>query len=150
MQSLISHIEINVLDYKKSLNFYDVVFGFIGLKRINCTKDYAGYTDGVSKVIITPTAEDYKSHGFHRKRPGLNHLAFYASSKERVDGFYKTVMLENGIESLYKKGPFGDDNYYAVFFEDPDRLKIEYVFAPNYCKEGHWPNNLPNDFDPNE
>lgn len=27
----------------------------------------------------------------------------------------------------------GDDEYYSIFFEDPDRMKIEYVYAPNYC-----------------
>ena len=57
-------------------------------------------------------------------------------------------MLKNKIKPLYQEGPFGDDDYFAVFFEDPNRIKLELVCAPNYCKYDHWPNNLPNDFDP--
>ena len=42
----------------------------------------------------------------------------------------------------------GDETYYSVFFEDPDRIKIEVVWAPQYCEPGHFTNQLPNDFDP--
>jgi catechol 2,3-dioxygenase-like lactoylglutathione lyase family enzyme len=41
-----------------------------------------------------------------------------------------TVKLkEKGINILYtEKHPFaGGDNYYAVYFEDPDRIKVELV-----------------------
>lgn len=148
MKSLISHIEFNVVDYRKSIRFYDLIFPFMGLERINCTKEYVAYTDGLSKIIMTPTEKKYLKDGFHRKRPGLNHLAFYAPSKEKVDQFYGDILLKNNIEALYEKKPSGDDDYYAVFFEDPDRLKLEYVFAPNYCDKSHWPNDLENDFDP--
>lgn len=150
MASLISHLEFNVIDYKLSIQFYDKVFPFMGFCRINCTKEYTAYTDGESKIILTPTNKKFLEFGFHRKRPGLNHLAFYASSKEKVDQFYREILVKNNIKPLYedKNSPFGDDNYYAVFFEDPDRIKLEYVFAPNYCKDDHWPNTLPNDFDP--
>lgn len=148
MKSLISHIEINVLDYKKSVQFYDLIFKYIGLERINCTKSFTAYTDGMTKVILCPTDEQYREHGFHRKRPGLNHLAFYASTKSSVDEFYQKILVQNEISTLYKSGPFGDENYYAVFFEDPDRLKLEFVFALNYCSKEHWPNTLENDFDP--
>ena len=59
---------------------------------------------------------------------GLNHLAFQASSKEQVDNLTKKLQ-EKGIEILYKKRhPFaGGEQHYAVFFEDPDRIKVELV-----------------------
>ncbi len=136
------------MDYKKSIQFYDIIFPFMGFERLNCTKEYTAYTDGLSKIIMTPTEPKYLKDGFHRKRPGLNHLAFYAPSKEKVDQFYKEILLKNKVPALYEKKPSGDNDYYAVFFEDPDRLKLEYVFAPNYCDKSHWPNNSENNFDP--
>lgn len=38
-------------------------------------------------------------------------------------------LKERGVHILYQdKHPFaGGDNYYAVFFEDPDRIKVELV-----------------------
>ena len=100
------------------------------------------------KICICPTEEKYVIHGFHRKRTGLNHVAFYATSKDEVDEFYKNVLLKNNIDCLYEKKPDGDDAYYAVFFEDPDRIKLELVYAPRYCQPTDWTNALPSDFDP--
>jgi predicted enzyme related to lactoylglutathione lyase len=141
MKSLISHVEFNVIDYRKSVRFYDLIFPYMGLEKINSTKEYTAYTDGMSKIILNPTPKGYEQYGFHRKKPGLNHLAFYAPTMEKVKSFYNDVLKANDIPSLYEAGPSGDENYYAVFFEDPDRIKLEYVFAPNYCDKCHWPNN---------
>jgi len=146
--SKISHIEMNVLNYAEAIRFYDKILPFIGLKRTNCMKGWTAYTDGLSKLIICPTDEKFKKDGFHRKRAGLNHLAFYANSKEDVDKFYNEVLTPNKVEALYENKPFGDSEYYAVFFEGPDRLKLEYVFAPNYCELNSWPNTMEDDFDP--
>ncbi len=49
---------------------------------------------------------------------------------------------------LYEGKPTGDDDYYAVLFEGPDRLKLELVYAPKYCDESSWPCNIEDDFDP--
>ena len=50
----------------RPIQFYDLIFPFMGLDRINCTKQYTAYTDGMSKVILIPTEEEYLEHGFHR------------------------------------------------------------------------------------
>ena len=74
--------------------------------------------------------DDFKDQGYHRKRIGLNHLAFYAFSKEHVDNL--TQQLEQKkVSILYKEShPYaGGENHYAVYFEDPDRIKVE-VIAP--------------------
>lgn len=65
---------------------------------------------------------------YHRCRVGLNHLAFYAKSRNHVDDMTERLK-ERGVHILYQdKHPFaGGDNYYAVFFEDPDRIKVELV-----------------------
>jgi hypothetical protein len=54
----------------------------------------------------------------------------------------------SGIPSLYQNGASGDDDYYSILFEDPDRMKIEVVYAPNYSKRECWPNTIVSDFDP--
>ena len=131
-----------------AIRFYDITLPPMGIKRMNCMKDWTAYSDGQTKFILCPTENKYKESGFHRKRAGLNHLAFYAESKESVDKYYSEVLLSNGVITLYEKKPFGDDEYYAVFFEGPDRLKLEYVYAPNYCNSNNFPSNMKDDFDP--
>lgn len=148
LSTRLSHIEINVSDYAKSIRFYDAVLKPLGWERLVCTSDCTAYCDGFLKIILSPVAEKYKDAGFHRKRIGLNHLALYANSKEEVDSYYQNVMRGNNIPSLYQTGPEGDADYYSVLFEDPDRMKIEVVFAPQYCDKACWPNNIESDFDP--
>lgn len=135
-------------DYAKSIRFYDTVLRPLGWERFVCSQSHTVFCDGFLKLILTPTEEKFKEAGFHRKQIGLNHLAFYAGSKAEVDSYYLDILLKNGIRSLYKEGPGGDDQYYSVLFEDPDRMKIEAVYAPNYPKRECWPNTIVSDFDP--
>lgn len=62
---------------------------------------------------------------------GLNHLAFHAISREQVDSI-SDLLKEEGVNILYnEKHPYaGGHTHYAVYFEDPDRIKVELV-APN-------------------
>lgn len=144
----LSHIEINVSNYAKSIRFYDLILRPLGWERLVCTSDFTAYSDGFLKLILSPVSLEYKPAGFHRKRIGLNHIALYAKTKEEVDKYYHDVLQKNGLKSLYQDGPEGNDRYYSVLFEDPDRMKIEVVCAPQYCEKDSWPNNIPSDFDP--
>ncbi len=144
----LSHFDINVSEYAKSIRFYDLILISLGWKRLVCQKNFTTYTDGFMKICISPTEEKYASHGFHRKRTGLNHIAFAASSKNEVDDFYRNTLVKNNIKCLYEENPHGDDTYYGVFFDDPDRIKLEVVYSPQYCDSSHWTNTLESDFDP--
>ena len=146
--TFLSHVEIYVSDYAKTIRFYDQILKPLGWRRLVCQKSHTTYTDGAMKIVFCPVDEKYLQYGYHRKRVGLNHLAFYAPTKESVDSIYETVLKPAGINCLYKKCPTGEEDYYAVFFEDPDRMKIEIVYSPGYCTNQHWTNNLQNDFDP--
>ncbi len=146
--SLLSHLEINVSDYARSIRFYDTILTPLGWQRLVCQNSFTTFSDGNLKLVISPTENKFITNGFHRKRIGLNHIAFYAPSKEFVDNFQHEVLSKNNIQCLYENKPSGDNTYYALFFEDPDRIKIEVVFSPNYCSTMHWTNKFESDFDP--
>lgn len=141
----LSHVELNVSNYLQSVEFYDLILLSLGWEKLVSRKDHTTYSDGTLKIVLGPVEEKYSQHKFHRKHTGLNHLAFYAETKETVDEFYREVLQKNQIKTLYDEGPSGDKEYYSVFFEDPDRIKIEVVYSPFYCdKEFKW-NNLESD-----
>lgn len=144
----LSHVEISVSDYAKSIRFYDLVLAPMGWKRLVCQTSHTTYSDGEMKFIICPVEEKHAGAGYHRKRIGLNHLAFHANSKEQVDELYQKALKPHAVTCLYERQPTGDEDYYAIYFEDPDRIKIEVVYAPEYCEPHHWTNNVENDFDP--
>jgi catechol 2,3-dioxygenase-like lactoylglutathione lyase family enzyme len=57
---------------------------------------------------------------------GLNHLAFHASSREQVDSVTQQLR-ERGARILYEDRHPHASGGHAVFFEDPDRIKVELV-----------------------
>jgi catechol 2,3-dioxygenase-like lactoylglutathione lyase family enzyme len=65
---------------------------------------------------------------YNRCRVGLNHLAFHADSRQQVDDLTEQIRAQ-GMTILYEdRHPHaGGANHYALFFEDPDRIKVEIV-----------------------
>lgn len=61
----------------------------------------------------------------------MNHLAFHAHTRQQVDKMTGELQKRK-VNILYSdKHPYaGGENYYAVYFEDPDRMKVELV-APS-------------------
>ncbi len=144
----LSHIDLSVSNYKESILFYDLILLSLGWEKLVSRTDHTTYTDGTLKIIICPVDEKHKQFGFHRKRVGLNHLAFYLETKEVVDEFYKEILVKNGMKTLYHEGASGDKNYYSLFIEDPDRMKLELVYSPFYCEKEYPMNNLESNFNP--
>lgn len=87
--------------------------------------------DRETYLCLLPAPKEHLASGYHRKRIGLNHLAFQGESRAQVDSIANWVQ-GNGYTLLYKdRHPFaGGPNYYAVFCEDPNRFKLE-VVAPS-------------------
>ena len=133
MVTKVHHFEYNISSIKKSRNFYDTFLKSLGWERFMTKKDIVGYTDGFIKLFLVQVEKNFKNRKFHRKHVGLNHIAFRVDSRKEVDNLYQ-LLIRNKINVLYG-GPRDysaeySKGYYAVFFEDPDRIKLEVVFAP--------------------
>ncbi|GBC86614.1 hypothetical protein HRbin12_00611 [bacterium HR12] len=126
------HLDLNVRSLEVSEAFYREVLGHLGLRELDRGEDWVSFGDASGYLTLVQTAEPFLYHGFHRKRIGVNHLALRAPSREAVDEFH-AWLRERRIPVLYG-GPLDqgteDDPYYAVYFEDPDRFKLEYVYRP--------------------
>jgi catechol-2,3-dioxygenase len=77
--------------------------------------------------VIVQVEERFSLNGYHRKNVGLNHLAFHAESRADVDSML-LKLRQRGVEILYSSmHPNADGDVYALYFEDPDRIKVEFV-----------------------
>ena len=127
----LQHIQLNVSNFKKSFEFYKDFLSEFNYKIIISHDFYAGFSNETVDLWLIQTEENHLDKKFHRKATGLNHLAFKVSSKEEVDNFAKDFLKKRKIPTLYntpKPFPEYNKDYYAVFFEDPDRLKLEVVY----------------------
>ncbi|WP_198022543.1 VOC family protein [Carnobacterium pleistocenium] len=125
---MLHHIEIYVSDLKKSTEFWGWYLEELGYTSFQKWEEGQSWKLDETYIVFVQTKEPFLDNPYHRARVGLNHLAFYASSRQHVDDM--TEKLKNkGVSILYtKKHPFaGGENHYAVYFEDPDRIKVELV-----------------------
>ena len=127
---LVHHIEIYVSNLKKSTVIWQT---FLLSLRYS---QYQEWPEGISwkleftYIVFVQTKQKYLDIPYHRCRTGLNHLAFHAISKEQVDEIAK-LLTYKGITLLYgdKYRNNADPGIYAIYFEDPDRIKIELVYS---------------------
>ncbi|MBM6617553.1 VOC family protein [Bacillus suaedaesalsae] len=124
----IHHLELYVSNLQESLQFWDWFLKELGYKEYQQWEKGKSYKLDYTYLVFVQVEEKYKQNPYHRKGVGLNHLAFHVNTKEEVDEFARAVK-ERGCTLLYEERyPFaGGQEYYALFFEDPDRIKVEVV-----------------------
>ena len=129
MNGTIHHIEIYVSDLKKTAAFWEWLltekFSYTIFQKWDCGISFK-LSD--TYIVFVQTEKKYMDSSYNRKNTGLNHLAFHCSSREFVDTLTKELKEKN-INILYSnRHPYAEgEDYYAVFFEDPDRIKVEVV-----------------------
>ena len=129
---MLHHVELYVSDLERSCSFWTPFMGLLGYAAERWSGGMS-YVHGETEAYfcLLPVAPEYLAAGYHRKRIGLNHLAFQGKSRDHIDQITKWLR-DAGHTILYEdRHPFaGGPNYYAVFCEDPDRIKLE-VAAPS-------------------
>lgn len=127
-QGRIHHLDLTVSELGPSTTFYDTILPLMGLKRMDDLAEGPLWA-GADVEIGLQAARRGRSHD--RYTPGLHHLAFAAATRADVDRLYQQLVAL-GVQVLYAPADYPDycDGYYAVFFSDPDGIKLEYAFTP--------------------
>ncbi len=125
------HVELYVSELERSMALWSWFLGELGYERVSTWDEGESWELGDTYLVFVQVEERHKTPAYHRCRVGLNHLAFHAASREQVDEMTQ-ALKQRGATILYEdKHPYaGGPDYYAVFFEDPDRIKVELV-APH-------------------
>jgi glyoxylase I family protein len=134
----IHHLDLNVSDLDRSGTFYDSVLTHIGFRRTSLSTfgeppgfDWAYPSIAGRPMTIGIYAAKHPDHAHDRHAPGLHHLALNANSRDDVDSLYRLLLdIHAEILDPPRAYPQYEPGYYAVFFLDPDGLKLEYVFTP--------------------
>jgi catechol 2,3-dioxygenase-like lactoylglutathione lyase family enzyme len=116
----IDHISIRVSDYKKSKAFYSRLFEFLGFEISDEYPNTIGWTNGKTRYWIAP-AEGRKKHRIGDV--GLHHYAFELRNRKDVDAL-QAFLKDERVRIVDPADEYYDD-YYAVFFLDPDGIKLE-------------------------
>ena len=126
-----------VTSLERSLRFYRGLLeplGYVRTSEIEGERGervvYLGRHGGMGSVGLREARSGAREVPYDRYGIGLHHLAFAAGSREVVDERAawlraQGATIESGPEEYgYTPG------YYAVFFHDPDGIKLELVHRP--------------------
>jgi catechol 2,3-dioxygenase-like lactoylglutathione lyase family enzyme len=119
----IDQIVIRVSDFEKSKAFYGRLFKFLGFEISDEYADAIGWTNGKTRFWIGPADDEGRKHRYRIGDVGFHHYAFQLRSRKDVDALQE-FLKGLGARIVDPAGEYYDD-YYAVFFLDPDGLKLE-------------------------
>jgi catechol 2,3-dioxygenase-like lactoylglutathione lyase family enzyme len=117
----IDHISIRVSDYEKSKAFYGKLFEFLGFEVSDEYPGTIGWTNGDTRFWIA-RAEN-AGHKYRIGDVGFHHYAFQLRNRKDV-GALQAFLEKEKVRIVDPADEYYED-YYAVFFLDPDGLKLE-------------------------
>ncbi|NDY91789.1 VOC family protein [Ideonella livida] len=122
------HIELYVASLGDSSRFWSGFLGALGYVKFQEWSQGVSFKLDHTYIVLVQVEPEHLAPGYHRKRVGLNHLAFHAASRQQVDDVTHWAR-QAGYAVLYEdRHPLaGGPNYYALYCEDPNRIKVELV-----------------------
>ncbi len=136
MRGRIHHLDLTVKDPWVSAPFYDAVLGFMGYRRADGDADGLDWQlhssgKGFASIGLVAAREPAADRPHNRSAPGLHHVAWHADSRADVDALYdRLIVIGAVVLDPPAEYPAYGEGYYAVFFADPDGLKLEFVHLP--------------------
>lgn len=125
----LGHIGLNVSDLGQSRAFYQAIFGLRHMGGADAgAQRFAFLGDGQR---VTVTLWEQSSGRFSPREPGLHHLAFQlpdVAELERLEQALRAREVPIFYSGIVPHAEGSDEA--ALYFEDPDGLRIE-VFSPN-------------------
>jgi glyoxylase I family protein len=130
----VHHVDLVVSSIERSLTFYRELLAPLGFHRIGEVEGERGetiwYLSGPGSSIGLREAQSEREQPLDRYEVGLHHLALEASSRAAVDE-RAAWLRSHGAEIESGPEEYGySPGYYAVFFFDPDGIKLEIVHVP--------------------
>ncbi len=124
------HVDLTASDIARSTAFYADVLPLLGFTRVADADEGPMWRGVRFELGLQAATGAGRGRPHDRYSPGLHHLAFAAPSRAAVDALHArlvalgvTVLDPPASYERYAPG------YYAVFFADPDGIKLEYVFT---------------------
>jgi glyoxylase I family protein len=133
----VHHVDLVVSSIERSLPFYRDLLAPLGFHRIGEVEGERGetiyYLSGPGSSIGLREATTKRDGPYDRYEIGLHHLAVEAASRAAVDERAEWLRRAGAeIESGPEEYAY-DLGYYAVFFYDLDRIKLEIVHVPRHA-----------------
>lgn len=120
----IDHLVLSVGDFARSKTFYDKLLTFLGFKLKHDYDDMTGWSNGKTLFWIAAADAEGRKRKYRKGDIGFHHYAFEMASRKDVDAL-GAFLERNGANIVDPPGEYYGREYYAVYFTDPDGMKLE-------------------------
>jgi glyoxylase I family protein len=136
----LSHVDLVVSSLERSLPFYVGLLEPLGWTGLSQVRGERGETityisapgAGVAALGLRECQSDAHPPPYDRYAVGVHHVCFDVPSRESVDERARWLEARGAlIESPPREYDY-TPGYYAVFFHDPDGIKLELLHRPTY------------------
>jgi glyoxylase I family protein len=132
----VDHFDLVVSDFERSEKFYLGLLEPLGWRTTGAIDGERGehvqyHGSGATSFSLRQAQSDAHPTPYDRYAVGIHHVAFGAPTREAIDERAAWLRDQGAeIESGPEEYPQYQDGYYAVFFYDPDGIKLELCFKP--------------------
>jgi catechol 2,3-dioxygenase-like lactoylglutathione lyase family enzyme len=131
----VDHLVLSVGDFARSKRFYDKLLRFLSFKLKYDYSDMAGWSNAKTLFWIAAADAPGRKRRYRKGDMGFHHYAFELSSRRDIDAL-GAFLEKNDMRVLDPPGEYYARNYYAVYFADPDGMKLEGMsWAPPKAKK---------------
>ena len=126
----IDHLVLSVGDFARSKAFYNKLLTFLGFRLKHEYDDMAGWSNGKTLFWIAAADAEGRKHKYRKGDIGFHHYAFEMASRKDIDAL-GAFLEKNDVDIVDPPGEYYGREYYAVYFTDPDGMKLEaMIWAP--------------------
>ena len=122
----VDHIYLTVSDFARAEAFYDTVLALLDYRKLDApigSDPHRHYFNRVMQISIRPSRG-----GTHDPyAPGLHHLCLQVADNAAVDDAARLLRGAGIAATEPAFYPEYADDYYAIFFSDPDGIRLEIV-----------------------
>jgi catechol 2,3-dioxygenase-like lactoylglutathione lyase family enzyme len=121
------HVELWVPDLARAVEEWAWLLGELGYAEFQDWPDGRSWRLGDTYIVIEESpALSAREHD--RLRPGLNHLAFHAGDRSKVDAIAQTAPAHGWVLLFPARHPHaGGPEHYAAYLANTDAFEVELV-----------------------
>lgn len=128
MSGRFHHLDIYVANLGRAAGFWGPFLEQLGFAKVADQPAVKSWKGGGAELFFVQAEPEFVAQGYHRKRVGLNHLAFAVDSRDELEALLAWV-IQRGQRLLYTGRIEETATQHRFFFEDPEKIKVEVVAA---------------------